>query len=379
MDWRSAPDAKKTVAASCLGGGEHPTKSRTTQSTDRALDVHRFGMQVFSMLRRLVRRGATSVGLVVMVVTLTFVLLNAAPGDPARFWVGPNAGQAELEAARRALGLDRPFFVQYAHWIVNFVRGEWGMSLTQQRPVADVIRAALPHTIVLSAGSLFLTYLLGIIVGTFQASKRHTTWDRTITTGSLFIVGMPAYWLAIMLVLVFVYTAARFGWPLWMRFPALGVASLDAEFYTGWGRFVDRLRHLALPLTTLSLLGVATTSRFVRNAVLETQFAPFVTAAKGRGLKTVSVTGQYVVRNALMPVITLLGMSLPALFSGTVFIEVIFAWPGMGREIVNAVATRDYPVVLATTAIFSALVVAGNFVADLLYAVADPRQRSPEG
>ena len=334
--------------------------------------------QVFLMLRNVIRRMAMGIGLVFAVVTVTFLLINLAPGDPARLWVAPGATEADLASARVALGLDRPVLVRYAAWLADFGRGNWGTSIAQQRPVANILRDALPHTLLLSGGSLALTYAIGIIIGTFQAAKRRTRWDTTLTVGNLIVFGMPAYWIAIMLVLTFTYASARYGWPAWLQFPAMGVASLDADFLTPWGRLVDRARHLTLPLVTLSLIGIAGTSRFVRGAVLETRGHAFVSAARARGLPWPAVEGRYVIRNALLPLITLLGLSLPALFSGAVFVEVIFAWPGMGREIVTAVTARDYPVVMATTAIFAVLVVAGNLLADLLYNVVDPRLREGE-
>lgn len=327
------------------------------------------------MLHKALRRLSIGVGLVFAVVTITFLLINLAPGDPARLWVAPGAGAADLEAARQALGLDRPLPARYAAWLADFVRGDWGTSIAQQRSVAAILRDALPHTLLLSGGSLLVTYVVGILVGAFQAAKRRTRWDTALTLGNLVIFGMPAYWLAIMLVLTFAYAASRFGWPAWIQLPAMGVASLDADFLTPWGRLVDRARHLALPLVTLSIIGVAGTSRFVRGAVLETRGQSYVSAARARGLPTARVEARYVIRNALLPIVTLLGLSLPALFSGTVFVEVIFAWPGMGREIVTAVTARDYPVVMATTAIFAVLVVTGNLLADALYAVVDPRIR----
>jgi peptide/nickel transport system permease protein len=330
---------------------------------------------VFLMLHKALRRLAIGFGLVLAVVTITFVLINLAPGDPARLWVAPGATETDLENARRVLGLDRPLPVRYAAWLADFVRGDWGTSIAPQRPVLRILGDALPHTLLLSGGSLLLTYLVGVAVGTFQAAKRRSPWDTSLTIGNLVVFGMPAYWLAIMLVLTFAYAGARYGWPAWLQFPAMGVASLDADFLTPWGRVVDRLRHLALPLVTLSLIGAAGTSRFVRGAVLETRGQAFVNAARARGLSRSVVEGRYVIRNALLPIITLLGLSLPALFSGTVFVEVIFAWPGMGREIVTAVGARDYPVVMATTAIFAVLVVVGNLLADILYTVADPRIR----
>ena len=380
MDCRSAPDAKNTVVSGGRGGETHAaTPSRIALANlPPKLDAVARRHQVFLMLHKVTRRMAIGTGLVFAVVTVTFLLVNLAPGDPARLWVAPGATEAELASAREALGLDRPLPVRYATWLTDFARGNWGTSLAQQRPVSSIIRDALPHTLLLSGGSLALTYVLGILIGAFQAAKRRTRWDTTLTVGSLIVFGMPAYWIAIMLVLTFAYASARYGWPAWLQFPAMGVASLDADFLTPWGRLVDRVRHLTLPLITLSLIGIAGTSRFVRGAVLETRSHAFVHAARARGLSWPVIEGRYVIRNALVPVITLLGLSLPALFSGTVFVEVIFAWPGMGREIVTAVTARDYPVVLATTAIFAVLVVGGNLLADLLYAVADPRMREDE-
>ncbi len=325
------------------------------------------------MFRRIARRLVTGIGIVLFVVTVTFILINLAPGDPARLWVAPGAGEAELEIARRSLGLDRPLVFQYLSWLTGFVSGDWGTSLAQQQPVTAIIAAALPHTLLLSVSSLLITYFGGILIGTIQAIRRRTAVDTGLTVSTLVIYGMPAYWLAIMLVLVFSYASARHGWPMWLRFPALGVASLDADFLSPAKRFVDRVRHLVLPLVTLGLIGVAGTARFVRGAVLDTRFQPFVQTARAKGIPRLFVELRHVLRNALLPVITLLGLSLPALFSGTVFVEVIFAWPGMGRVMVDAVGGRDYPIVMATTAIFASLVVLGNLLADILYGVADPR------
>ncbi len=325
------------------------------------------------MLGKLAHRIAMGVGIVLFVATVTFFLINLAPGDPARLWVAPGAGEAELEAARHALGLDRPVLVRYASWLAEFVRGNWGSSLVQQRPVQQVILDALPHTLLLSLSSLAITYLGGVLVGVVQAVRPRSSLDTGLTVSTLVIYGMPAYWLAIMLVLVFSYASARYGWPAWLRMPALGVTSLDAEFLSPWGQFTDRLRHLVLPLATLCAIGIAGTARFVRGAVLDVRALPFARTARAKGLGPAAVELRHVLRNALLPIITLLGLSLPALFSGTVFVEVIFAWPGMGRVMVDAVGGRDYPVVMATTTIFAVLVVIGNLMADLLYAVADPR------
>jgi peptide/nickel transport system permease protein len=174
-----------------------------------------------------------------------------------------------------------------------------------------------------------------------------------------------------MLVMVFTY---------WARaLPAFGAAGFDADFLTGWSRIADRLRHLALPLITLTLIGVGGVARYVRGAMLDVRGAPHVAVARAKGLSPAQVSLRHVLRNALIPVVTLLGLSLPALFSGAVFIESIFAWPGVGRIMVEAVGARDYPVIMAATSVSAALVVAGNLLAELLTAWADPRVRTGSG
>ena len=191
----------------------------------------------------------------------------------------------------------------------------------------------------------------------------------SVTTVTLF--ALPGYWLGLMLVMVFTY------WARWL--PAFGAAGLDADLLTGWGRLVDRLRHLALPLTTLSLIGIGGAARFVRGAMRDVRAQPFVTAAQAKGLAPQRVLRRHVLRNSLIPIVTLLGLSLPALFSGAVFVEAVFAWPGVGRKLVEAVRARDYPVVMAATTISATLVVAGNLLADLAVAWLDPRIRHGEG
>ncbi len=310
---------------------------------------------------------------VVLVLTATFAALHLAPGDPVRLYLGPSADEAVVAATRRAVGLDRPLPAQYAAWLVRFAVGDWGTSLAQQRPVSRILGDAVGPTLALVGASLLLTYLAGILVGVFQASRRRTALDTGLTAVTTFLYALPSYVLALALVLIFAYAAALWGWPAWLRFPAFGAASVGADFLSPWARFADAVRHLVLPVTTLAVVGAAGTARFVRGAVLEALRQPFVRAARAKGLGEARVLLRHALRNALVPVLTLLGLQLPALFSGVVFVETIFGWPGMGRITVQAVLARDYPVVMASTAVFAVLVVAGNLLADLLTALADPR------
>jgi peptide/nickel transport system permease protein len=233
-----------------------------------------------------------------------------------------------------------------------------------------VLGAAWPATVRLVALSLLLSYLLGIAVGAVQAARSASRLDTALSVVTVTLFALPGYWLGLMLVLVFTY---------WARLlPAFGAAGLDADYLTGGAWLVDRLRHLALPLATLTLIGVGGAARFVRGAMLETLSQPFITTARAKGLSPVQVVGRHALRNTLTPVVTLLGLSLPALFSGAVFVEAVFAWPGVGRVLVEAVQGRDYPVVMAATAVSAALVVAGNLLADMLAAWVDPRIRTQD-
>jgi peptide/nickel transport system permease protein len=322
------------------------------------------------MLPALVRRVLSGLAVILGVVTLMFFLIRLAPGDPALLLVGPTASPEQLAAQRRAMGLDRPLAQQYVTWIREFARGDWGTSIATGRPVRGMIGDAWPATVRLVGLSLLLSYLLGILVGAIQAS-RGGRLDTALSVVTVTLFAMPGYWLGLMLVMVFTY---------WARvLPAFGAAGFDADFLTGWSRIADRLRHLALPLVTLTLIGIGGTARFVRGAMLDVRGAPYVTIARAKGLSPLQVTSRHVLRNALIPVLTLLGLSLPALFSGAVFIEAIFAWPGVGRIMVEAVGARDYPVIMAATAVSATLVVLGNLLSEGLTTWADPRLRRSQG
>jgi peptide/nickel transport system permease protein len=320
------------------------------------------------MLAALGRR-AVAAGLVVLgVVTLTFALLRLAPGDPAARLLGPSATPVQLAAARHALELDRPLPAQYASWIARVARGDWGTSIATGRPVRVVLAAAWPATAQLIGLSLLLSYVLGLVVGAVQAARRGSRLDTALSVASVTLFALPGYWLGLMFIMVFTY---------WARLlPAFGAAGLDAELLHGWARVSDRLRHLALPLATLTLIGIGGASRFVRGAMSDVAGLPFITAARAKGVSPRRVVVHHILRNAMIPVLVLLGLSLPALFSGAVFVEAVFAWPGVGRVLVEAVQARDYPVVMAATTVSAMLVVLGNLLADALAALADPRIRS---
>jgi len=301
------------------------------------------------------------------VVTLTFLLLHLAPGDPVLRLLGSAASPEQIEAARHGLGLDRPLAEQYGQWLARVVRGDFGQSIAHGRPAASLLAEAWPATALLVSLSILLSWTGGIAIGAMQANTRRRGLDALTSAVTVALNAMPGYWLGLVLVMVFTYQLGLL--------PAFGAAGLDAEFLSAPARLGDRLRHLALPLITLTLIGLGGTARFSRAAMRELRDAPFMVSARSRGLSESRVVLRHQLRNALVPIVTLLGLALPALFSGAVFVEAIFAWPGVGQVLVQAVQARDYPVVMAAATISAVLVVAGNLLAEFLATLADPRTR----
>lgn len=316
------------------------------------------------MAIRLLRGAAVVLG----VLALTFVLLHAAPGDPVRRMLGPNAAPEQVAAQRRTLGLDRPLAGQFLSWARAFATGDWGRSIATGEPVRATIARAWPRTVLLVGLSIGFSYLLGILVGAVQGWRAPSATDTGLSVTTVTLFAMPSYWLGLLLVMLFAYELR------WL--PAFGASGLDADFLSPGARVLDAVRHLVLPLATLTLIGIAGTARFVRGAVLDLRREPFVTVAAAKGVAPRRLLFHHLLRNALVPVVTLLGLSMPALFSGAVFVETIFAWPGVGRILVEGVQARDYPVVMAAAAISATLVVAGNLMAEWLTAVLDPRLRT---
>jgi peptide/nickel transport system permease protein len=268
---------------------------------------------------------------------------------------------------RENLGLNDPLPVQYFKWLKNAVRGDFGISLIDQRPVWVHIGQALPNTLLLSSLSLLLIFSGGIFLGTVQASRKNSLFDHGATLTALFFYSIPSFWLALMLILVF---SLQLG-----LFPASGITSIDAHLLSPLDRFFDTLHHLILPALALSLAPAAGVARYMRASLVEVIGQDFIRTASAKGLARNRIILKHGMRNAFLPIITLLGLSFPFLFSGAVLVESIFAWPGMGRLMVDKILQRDYPVVMGVTFFFGLAVVLGNLMADLLYALADPRIR----
>ncbi len=303
-----------------------------------------------------------------------FVVVHLAPGDPVDIMAGP-ALTADAAAQMRAnFGLDRPLAVQYGRWLAAFATGDFGYSHTHQAPVRTVLASLLPNTLSLGAAALLGSFVLGILIGVVQALKHRTAVDGALSVVMLFFYSMPSFWLALMLTLTFGLMARNvWGWPIW--FPASGMYSVDYQSLGSAARVVERLRYLTLPTLTLTLVLTAGIARFMRGSMLEVIGEDYVRTARAKGLSERRVIWGHAFRNALLPIATLSGLYVPLLLSGTVFVESVFGWPGMGRAMVEAVHARDYPLVMAGSFVFAVMVVAGNLLADVLYAAIDPRVR----
>jgi len=321
------------------------------------------------VIRYIARRLGQAVMIVAIVAVITFVLIHLAPGDPfSAVMDNPNVSESVRATLRAQYGLDRPLPEQFFRYAGALARGELGWSFSYERPVREVLATALPNTLLLMGVALVGSFALGILVALIQVARRGSFTDHALSGISLFFFSMPDFWLAILTLLAFTY---------WLPiFPVGGAVDPVMHEYLSWaGRVADRLRHLALPALTLTVLASATVARFQRAALLDVLPADYIRTARLKGLTERQILRRHALRNALLPIISLIGLSFPALLTGAFFIEKIFAWPGMGFAVVSAIGTRDYPLVVGGVIIGSIMVVLGSLLADLLYAWADPRLR----
>ncbi|MDT8435631.1 MAG: ABC transporter permease [Gemmatimonadota bacterium] len=323
-----------------------------------------------ALIRYLLRRALQAVPLLLGIATLIFIVLHLAPGDPTALWFDPSIPPEVLERMRASMGLDRPLHVQYLSWLRAFLTGDFGYSFSQYRPVRDVLADALPNTLLLGGASLVVTFVAGGALGAFQAVRQYRRSDAVLTLAMLFLYSMPGFWLGLMLVLL-VASGAVPGLDL----PVSGMTSVDHDLLGPLGKVADVAAHLVLPTIALGLASAAGVARYARGEMLEVIRQDYVRTARAKGLPERVVILRHALRNALLPLISLLGLYLPVLFGGAVVIEVVFSWPGMGRLMYDGILARDYPLVMAASFLFGVLVLAGSLLADLLYAVADPRIR----
>lgn len=316
----------------------------------------------------LLRRLAAALLLVLLVLTVLFFLLHVAPGDPIGLTENSRLTAAQRAQQRHIFGLDRPLPVQYAAWLSAVaLHFDWGTSLSFHRPVAGLLAEALPATLLLAAAALAVEYGLGLALGVAAARRPGGALDHLIRVLTLLVASQPVFWLGLMAILLFALV-----WPV---LPAGHLHSVGAEYLVPADRFADLLWHLALPALVLGVHGSGSVARVTRGSLLEVLGREATIAARARGLSERRVLWVHALRNAMVPLVQLFALSATALLSGAFVVEVVFSWPGIGTLTFQAISTRDYPVVLATTALSATIVVAASLAADVAHALVDPRVR----
>lgn len=311
------------------------------------------------MLQFLIKRLGQSLVLILIVTVITFFLMNLAPGGPASM-MRMDATEAEREAIAERLGLNDPVTVRYGKWLGNAVQGDFGPSLSSGEQVIDRIVDRFPYTLQLAAWTVLFSVVIGVVLGIISARNRNTWKDYTINFGSVIGLSVPSFWMAIMLILLF---SVQF-----QLLPSSGTGD-DAGF-------MDRFKSMIMPVIILSTSTLPTIVRFTRSSMLEVASQNYVRTARAKGVKERTVIYSHALRNALIPVISIIGVLIPRLLSGTVIVESVFGWPGMGRLIVEAAQSRDYNLVMGVTVIATILVVFSNFVVDIIYSKVDPRVKN---
>ncbi len=311
------------------------------------------------MRRYLIRRLAQGAVVLFVVSAVVFAIVHAAPGGPALL-NNPDVDPKMAKEMEKQLGLDDPIPVQYARWLGNALRGNLGRSYQHSLGTAELLWARIPNTLLLSGTALLLAVVLAVPLGMISAVYRYSALDYAATVTAFLGVSVPVFWLAILLIIVFSVTL---GW-----LPSSGMLTVGVPF-----SMRDRLLHLLMPSIVLATFPLAQLTRYVRSSMVDALAQDYVRTARAKGLPEREVLGRHALRNALIPMVTVLGVLTPRLLGGAVVTETIFAWPGLGRLAVEAAVTRDYPVILGATLLVSTLVVLSNLITDFLYVVIDPR------
>ncbi len=313
------------------------------------------------MTQYILRRLIQSAFLLLVLSALFFAMISAVPGGLlSAYSENPDMTPEDLARLRAKYGLDDPVIVRYGKWLLNMARGDFGNSFTSKRPVLVEIRDRLPNTLLLTSISLVVTLLIAIPLGILSAIKQYSLFDQIATTLTFAGQSLPVFWFGLLLIIVF---HVKLGW-----LPGSGMATLGAPF-----SLMDRIRHLVLPVTMLALVMAAGYMRYMRSAMLEVINQDYIRTARAKGQVERVVIFKHALRNALIPLVTLVALDIPFLFSGALFTERIFAWPGMGRLYYDAATKSDYPLLMALLMIVAALIVLSNLLADVLYAYLDPR------
>lgn len=321
------------------------------------------------MLRYIFRRLILTIPVLLGITIITFLVMHLSPGKPTDVLTDMNQ-KITVEAKQRLVaiyGLDKPFYVQYLMWIKRLAKLDFGKSFKDDRPVIKKIAERLPATLLLNFLSIIFIFVIAIPIGVISSVKKDTVFDKITTVTVFFGFSVPTFWLAILLMIFF---GLHLGW-----LPISGFRSINFDELTFFGKFTDITRHLILPVSVSAFTGLAGLSRYTKSAMLEVLHQDYIRTARAKGLPESTVIFKHALRNALIPVVTIMGLTIPDLIGGSFIFETIFAWPGMGRLGYEAIMARDYPVIMAVGTIVAILTLLGNLIADITYAYIDPRIR----
>jgi ABC-type dipeptide/oligopeptide/nickel transport system permease component len=332
------------------------------------------------MLGYLIGRIIATIPVVVLISLLVFLLIHAAPGDPAELLLSDEASPEDIADARRRWGLDQPIYVQYLRFLANIASGDLGMSFRYADPVLGLIGERLPATIELAAASMLIAILIGIPLGVWAGARPNSWADNVGSVFGFFGISMPSFWLGIMLILII---SGYFKWLPSSGRSTYGVAQgFETGFYISHSILTgnmkaawDGIKYIIMPAIALGTGMMGLVMRVTRSSVLEIMSEDYVRTARAKGLGERTVLWRHVLRNSLVPVITVVGLELGTLLSGSIIVETVFAWPGSGSLLISAIQSRDYPLITGTVLTYTIAFVVINFAIDILYAVIDPRIR----
>ncbi|QHE53647.1 ABC transporter permease [Pontibacillus sp. HMF3514] len=330
------------------------------------------------MLNYIIRRLVMLIPVLLGVSILTFSMIHMIPGDPARSMLGTKANEKALTELREELGLNDPYLVQYGKFLGDLAQGDLGTSFKTKAPVTDELESRLPATIELTLFAMAIAMVVGVLAGVISAVKQYSWFDNLSMTGALFGVSIPIFWLGLMMIWLF---SVKLGW-----LPASGRLSsgveieaithfylLDSILTWNWSGFVDVFKHLLMPGVALATIPMAIIARMTRSSMLEVMNQDYIRTADAKGLATYLVVFQHALKNAFLPVLTVIGLQFGFLLGGAVLTETIFSWPGIGRFVLQSILARDYPVVQSTILVIAVIFVFVNLITDILYKYIDPR------
>lgn len=314
------------------------------------------------MGRYILKRVLQAIPILIIVSVISFSLIKLAPGDPVQAFVTPKMSAAQVEMVRHNLGLDKPVYIQYLRWASEVLKGDLGYSLVNYRPVTAQILERIPATLWLMGVSLVFSVITGITLGLLSAFYKGKLTDNIISFFSYIGISIPSFWFAMILIVTF---SSKLG-----LLPSVGMRTI------GVNSFWDLLKHTIMPALVLSIQNTAIITRYIRTNAITQMKEDYVRTAVSKGLTLKRVFTKHVLRNVLLPIVTILGMSLPELIAGAFITETIFGWPGMGRLGINSIFSFDYPLIMGITMISSVMVILGNLISDILYGIVDPRVKA---